>query len=110
MTTTLILIRHGETDWNRQHRFQGQIDVPLNDIGHEQARRLAARLEAEPIDVLLASDLQRAQATAAPLARARGLNIEMPITEGVVAVLEGRLSPAQALQRLMAREARSETA
>ena len=72
MTTTLILIRHGETDWNRQHRFQGQIDVPLNDIGHEQARRLAARLEAEPIDVLLASDLQRAQATAAPLARARG--------------------------------------
>ncbi|WP_088287234.1 histidine phosphatase family protein [Ideonella sp. A 288] len=69
--TELIVIRHGETDWNRQHRFQGQIDVPLNAIGLQQAERLAERLVDEPIEVLVASDLQRAQATAAPLAQHR---------------------------------------
>jgi 2,3-bisphosphoglycerate-dependent phosphoglycerate mutase len=67
--TELIVIRHGETDWNRQHRFQGQIDVPLNDIGLEQADRLASRLKHEALDVLVCSDLQRAQATAEAVAR-----------------------------------------
>ena len=71
--TELIVIRHGETDWNRQHRFQGQIDVPLNDIGLAQAQRLRVRLADEPIDVLVCSDLQRARSTAEPLARARTL-------------------------------------
>lgn len=66
--TELLIIRHGETDWNRQHRFQGQIDVPLNDIGAQQAARLAVALADEPIEVLVASDLQRARATAAALA------------------------------------------
>jgi probable phosphoglycerate mutase len=69
--TELIVIRHGETDWNRAHRFQGQIDVPLNAMGLEQAERLAHRLRDEPFDTLLCSDLQRAQATAETLARAR---------------------------------------
>ena len=54
--TKLIVIRHGETDWNRQHRFQGQIDVPLNALGLEQARRLGLRLAREPIDLLVVSD------------------------------------------------------
>lgn len=67
--TELILVRHGETDWNRELRFQGQVDVPLNATGHEQARRLAGRLAAErvAVDHLASSDLVRARQTAAPL-------------------------------------------
>ena len=66
--TELILIRHGETDWNRELRFQGHVDVPLNATGHEQARRLASRLAAEQIQVdhLVSSDLIRTQQTATP--------------------------------------------
>ncbi|MBC7435089.1 MAG: histidine phosphatase family protein [Bdellovibrionales bacterium] len=65
--TELILIRHGETDWNRELRFQGQVDVPLNAVGHEQARRLAQRLAGERVHQLYASDLLRTQQTAQPL-------------------------------------------
>ena len=71
--TELLVIRHGETDWNRQHRFQGQIDVPLNDIGVAQAGRLGRRLADELVDVLISSDLQRARHTADAIAQARGL-------------------------------------
>ena len=70
--TELTVIRHGEPDWNRQHRFQGQIDVPLNAIGLAQAERLSQRLANEPIDVLVCSDLQRALRTAQPLSQVRG--------------------------------------
>src|SRR3982751_1309420 len=59
-STDLILIRHGETDWNRQLRFQGHIDVPVNDMGHEQARRLGLRVADEPVAHLISSDLMRA--------------------------------------------------
>lgn len=62
--TELILIRHGETDWNRELRFQGQLDVPLNATGLEQARRVAERMAAESPQVLVSSDLQRALQTA----------------------------------------------
>lgn len=65
--TELILIRHGETDWNRELRFQGQLDVPLNAVGHEQARRVAARLAGERVQRLVSSDLQRARQTAEPV-------------------------------------------
>lgn len=71
--TELIVIRHGETDWNRQHRFQGQIDVPLNATGLAQADRLGQRLADEAFDVLVVSDLQRARSTAQPLWLPRGL-------------------------------------
>ena len=74
-STELILIRHGETDWNRELRFQGHIDVPHNDMGHEQARRLGLRLAGEPVQQLVSSDLMRAQQTAAPAARQLGLEI-----------------------------------
>ncbi|MBT2303491.1 histidine phosphatase family protein [Variovorax paradoxus] len=75
MSTEIILIRHGETDWNRELRFQGHIDVPLNDLGHEQARRLGLRLADEPVQHLISSDLMRAQQTAAPAARQLELEI-----------------------------------
>lgn len=71
--TELLFIRHGETDWNRRQCFQGQIDVPLNGNGLEQARRLGARLAAEPHDLLFSSDLSRARQTAAPVAAAWAL-------------------------------------
>jgi probable phosphoglycerate mutase len=64
----LLFIRHGETDWNRQQRFQGQSDVPLNATGVLQAARLAARLEGDVHDAFFTSDLRRARQTAAPLA------------------------------------------
>ena len=70
--TELLFIRHGETDWNRQQRFQGQIDVPLNAAGHAQAARLGQRLADDPYDALFSSDLVRARETAAPLAAAWG--------------------------------------
>ena len=68
--TDLLFIRHGETDWNRQQRFQGQIDVPLNATGMAQAARVAERLAADRHDALFSSDLQRARETAAPLGAA----------------------------------------
>lgn len=67
--TELILIRHGETDWNRQLRFQGHLDIGLNAVGLEQARRLAQRLAGEPAHRLYASDLLRARQTAEPAAQ-----------------------------------------
>lgn len=73
--TELILIRHGETDWNRELRFQGQVDVSLNDIGHEQARRVARRLAGQPVHQLYASDLLRTQQTAQPIALETGLAV-----------------------------------
>jgi len=66
MKTTVYLIRHGETDWNLNGRCQGHTDVPLNDIGLQQAKRLARRLYEERVhfDVLYSSDLTRAYQTA----------------------------------------------
>jgi len=62
--TRIFLIRHGETDWNRIHRFQGRSDVPLNQKGREQARALALKLKHEPITVIYSSPLVRAIETA----------------------------------------------
>jgi probable phosphoglycerate mutase len=65
--TELILIRHGETDFNRELRFQGHLDAPLNAVGHEQARRLGVRLSSEVVQHLVCSDLLRTRQTAQPL-------------------------------------------
>ena len=60
----LWLIRHGETDWNRERRIQGQRQNPLSALGIKQARRLGLRLEAETFDKVYSSDLKRALQTA----------------------------------------------
>ena len=62
--TRLVLIRHGETDWNVEGRYQGQADPPLNERGFQQARELAERLEKVGLHVLYSSSLLRAAQTA----------------------------------------------
>lgn len=64
--TTVYLIRHGETDWNMQGRWQGHVDVPLNEIGYRQARLLANRLARDGVrfEAIYSSDLARAYQTA----------------------------------------------
>lgn len=56
--------RHGETDWNKEHRLQGQTDVPLNENGVRQAHALAETLSSLQPEIILTSDLQRAHRTA----------------------------------------------
>jgi probable phosphoglycerate mutase len=67
MTTTLVLIRHGQTEWNREGRIQGHLDSALTPEGIAQAEACATRLATEPFDALYASDLPRTQHTAAIL-------------------------------------------
>jgi broad specificity phosphatase PhoE len=62
--TILLLARHGETDWNRESRFQGHADPPLNELGREQARGLAQLLAGDQIAALYTSPLRRAVETA----------------------------------------------
>ena len=71
--TTLLLVRHGETDWNRDGRWQGLSDTHLNDRGREQARELAAQLNG--VDVVYSSDLARARETAEIIAERLDLDV-----------------------------------
>jgi len=73
--TTLHLVRHGETEWNRDGRIQGWADTPLSEVGREQARELAATLVERPIGAIYSSDLRRAYETAETLARQLGLQV-----------------------------------
>ncbi|MBI5302755.1 MAG: histidine phosphatase family protein [Chloroflexi bacterium] len=76
MKTRFILIRHGQTEWNRVERFRGRADLPLNDTGLAQAQKIAARLANEKIAAIYASPLLRALQTAKPLAEAQQLEVQ----------------------------------
>jgi 2,3-bisphosphoglycerate-dependent phosphoglycerate mutase len=71
--TTILLARHGETDWNREGRFQGHADPPLNETGRAQAAELAAELEGVELAAVYSSPLRRAVETAAMVAAEHGL-------------------------------------
>jgi probable phosphoglycerate mutase len=73
--TRLVLVRHGETDWNAEGRYQGQSDVPLNTNGVAQAEALARQLRGERFDAIYSSDLARAAQTAEVLAGATGVPV-----------------------------------
>jgi phosphoserine phosphatase len=71
----LFLIRHGETDWNRNEVFRGRIDIPLNAMGHLQAAALSRAMETRSIRKVYSSPLGRARETAGGIARFHGLDV-----------------------------------
>ncbi|MDO5103594.1 MAG: histidine phosphatase family protein [Lautropia sp.] len=75
----LTLVRHGETAWNMERRIQGQLDLPLNDTGLQQAEAAAGRFGPGMIDVLYTSDLMRAVSTAEPIGRAAGVAVQLDV-------------------------------
>jgi broad specificity phosphatase PhoE len=72
----LLLVRHGQSTWNREHRIQGQLDPPLSEVGRRQAGALARRLAGHRLAGFYASDLKRAWETALAVASANGLEPE----------------------------------
>src|SRR5689334_17669720 len=79
MTRRVIVWRHGRTEWNLAGRVQGQTDVPLDEVGREQARAAAARLASLRPSRIVSSDLSRARDTAAELGRLAGVDVETDV-------------------------------
>jgi probable phosphoglycerate mutase len=90
-STALLLIRHGETAWNAEHRIQGHLDIPLSATGIRQAASLGERLAAETITAVYSSELARAWLTAVPFAARLGLDInpDSRLRERSFGVFEG---------------------
>ena len=86
----LTFVRHGETDWNKQHRIQGQIDIPLNATGFAKAAAVAETLKLKKFNAIVSSDLSRAKQTAEPLS-ANGPQIffEPRLLERHLGILDG---------------------
>ncbi|MBC8460017.1 MAG: histidine phosphatase family protein [Deltaproteobacteria bacterium] len=82
MSTTILLVRHGETDWNRDKIFRGIYDIPLNDNGREQAKLAAKALKICKIDFAYTSPLSRAAETAEIILKQH--NIKASISEGLI--------------------------
>ncbi|MGA9173181.1 MAG: histidine phosphatase family protein [Thermoactinomyces sp.] len=75
METEVFLVRHGETEWNKEKRFQGHRDVPLSERGEKQAEQLAHYFKHHSFDAVYASDLLRARQTAERVANELGLPV-----------------------------------
>ena len=92
----IYFVRHGETDWNRDRRVQGQSDTPLNDAGRAQARALGTVLAPIPFQAAFSSDLIRAVETAEIVLQGRELTIQTPdrLRERNFGSWEGRLVSA----------------
>jgi broad specificity phosphatase PhoE len=73
--TTILIARHGQSDWNQEKRWQGHADRPLTERGREQAQVLADRLAHIELDAVYSSDLHRARDTAAVVAESQGLDL-----------------------------------
>jgi probable phosphoglycerate mutase len=93
LSTQLVLIRHGETDWNAEGRIQGHLPVPLNERGREQAEALAVHLREIPFDAVYSSDLLRARQTAEAIVRRSGHEIlfEERLREWDLGIISGML-------------------
>jgi 2,3-bisphosphoglycerate-dependent phosphoglycerate mutase len=89
--TTLIVVRHGETAWNREKRMQGTTDTPLSELGQAQARALGRRLTGRDFAALYASDLCRARDTASIIAEHTGrkLIVDSRLRERCFGIFEG---------------------
>jgi probable phosphoglycerate mutase len=90
VATTIVLVRHGETDWNRESRFQGHADPPLNELGRAQAEALAGDLALEPFAAAYTSPLRRATETAEILSTR--LDVELRTSEALMEVDVGSWS------------------
>jgi probable phosphoglycerate mutase len=84
----VLLVRHGETEWNREGRYQGRTDIPLSDVGTAQVRALGLRLASIPLAIALASPLQRARATAEAILAGRTTPLELDA--GLVEISHGK--------------------
>ncbi len=85
----IYIVRHGVTNYNQENRFQGQLDIPLNDEGLAQVAKLGNYFQKRPVDVIYSSDLKRAYQTAEAIARAKDLQIR--ILPGLREVNVGKL-------------------
>ena len=100
MNTQLLAIRHGETEWNSESRFQGHLNSVLNAEGLKQANALGARFSAESFDLLYSSDLGRALQTARAIAAHTGheILVEPRLRERNMGIFQG-LTPAEVQSR-----------
>jgi probable phosphoglycerate mutase len=98
----LVLVRHGETNYNQQHRLQGQLDIPLNDTGQRQAERVCLALRSERFSEIWSSPLARSFATAQAINRHHAVNLKSTefLLERSFGEMEG--DPVEEFQRLKA--------
>lgn len=84
----VLLVRHGETPWNREGRYQGRSDIPLSDVGQSQVRALGKRLAHIPISLAISSPLSRTRSTAEAILAGRDLTLETD--EALIEISHGK--------------------